>query len=159
MERGPVQRTEAVALVAKLPEHIGERELRKVRQLLGWPVESCAVRTDTTSPGPGNVLTLRIESEHVTELFTGFGEKGVRAERVAKAVCKEAQRYLDAGVPVGEHLADQLLLPLALAGGGAFRTQRLTPHFTTNADVIRQLTDVETTTQEVGDDQVDVRVG
>ncbi|MBI5851813.1 MAG: RNA 3'-terminal phosphate cyclase, partial [Planctomycetes bacterium] len=34
------------------------------------------------------------------------------------------------------HLADQLLLPMALAGGGSFRTTRPTTHTTTNARVI-----------------------
>lgn len=49
----------------------------------------------------------------------GFGERGVPAERVAGRAVREMQAYLDAGVPVGEHLADQLLLLLALAGSGA----------------------------------------
>ena len=53
--------------------------------------------------------------------MTGFGEKGISAEKVASDACDEAQAYLAAGVPVGIHLADQLLIPMALAGGGTFR--------------------------------------
>ncbi len=52
---------------------------------------------------------------------------------------KALRRYLAAGVPVGEHLADQLLLPLALAGGGAFTTQPLTRHATTQVALLRRL--------------------
>jgi RNA 3'-terminal phosphate cyclase (ATP) len=81
---------------------------------------------------------IEVESEHLTELFTGFGEKGVRAERVADGVARTAKRYLDANVPVGEHLADQLLIPLALAGAGSFRTQPLTSHSETNRYVIER---------------------
>ena len=83
------------------------------------------------SRGPGNVVMIELESEHVAEVFTGFGRRGVRAEDVAtQAVC-EAQQYLAAGVPVGPHLADQLLLPLGIAayhqtGAGTFRTMALT---------------------------------
>jgi RNA 3'-terminal phosphate cyclase (ATP) len=44
--------------------------------------------------------------------------------------------YLAADVPVGEHLADQLLIPLALAGGGSFRTLPLSSHGRTNAVII-----------------------
>ena len=39
---------------------------------------------------------------------------------------------------MGPYLADQLLVPLALAGGGAFRTMPLSPHCTTNIAVIRE---------------------
>jgi RNA 3'-terminal phosphate cyclase (ATP) len=35
------------------------------------------------------------------------------------------------------HLADQLMIPLALAGGGAFRTTGLSPHSRTSLEVIR----------------------
>jgi RNA 3'-terminal phosphate cyclase (ATP) len=48
------------------------------------------------------------------------------------------QRYLAADVPVGEHLADQLLIPMALAGGGEFRTVPLSSHTTTNAALIER---------------------
>ena len=56
---------------------------------------------------------------------------------VARAVA-EARRYLDSGAPVGQHLADQLLIPLALAGGGRFRTFEPTLHTRTNAEVIER---------------------
>ncbi len=58
---------------------------------------------------------IEIASEHVTEVFTGFGELGVRAEAVARSAVDEARAYLAANVPVGQHLADQLLVPLALS--------------------------------------------
>ena len=54
----------------------------------------------------------------------------------------QVREHLLSGAPVGEHLADQLLLPLALAGRGTFVTTRLTRHATTNIDVIRQFVDV-----------------
>ena len=39
-------------------------------------------------------------------------------------------------MPVGRHLADQLVLPLALAGGGSFRTLPPTQHTRTQLDII-----------------------
>jgi RNA 3'-terminal phosphate cyclase (ATP) len=63
-----------------------------------------------------------------------------------------------AGVPIGLHLADQLLLPLALAGGGAFRTMPLSLHATTNAEVIRCFIDVSVDVAPVTDSAVDVTV-
>ena len=43
---------------------------------------------------------------------------------------------------MGRHLADQLLLPLALAGSGSFRALPLSRHTKTNIEVIRRFLDV-----------------
>jgi RNA 3'-terminal phosphate cyclase (ATP) len=49
----------------------------------------------------------------------------------------------------GEHLADQLLLPFALAGGGAFTAEKLNLHSRTNMEIIRCFLPVDfVTTQE-----------
>ena len=79
----------------------------------------------------------------MTEVITAFGARGVLAEDVARLAADEAERYLAAGVPVGEHLADQLLLPLALAGGGRFRTVEPSLHTRTNAEVLSRFLPVE----------------
>ncbi len=79
----------------------------------------------------------------MTEVVTGFGERGVRAEDVACGVADATQRYLAAGVPVGEHLADQLVLLMALAGSGTFRTLAPSLHTRTNIAAIQSFLDVE----------------
>ncbi len=145
IRRGEIRQRRARALVARLPRQIGERELRVVRERLGWEEGALLVEEATSSSGPGNVLSLEIESEQVTEVFTGFGERGVSAERVASETVKAAQEYLAANVPVGRYLADQLLLPMALAGGGSFRTLSPSRHTSTNIDVMRQFLPVEVT--------------
>ncbi len=130
MERGRIVRRRAEALVSSLPLAIAERELRAV----GW--EDAEARP-VESAGPGNALLLHVEAEHASELVTGFGARGVPAERVAQRALAEMERYLAADVPVGEHLADQLLVYLALAGG-AFRTMPLSSHARTNAALIER---------------------
>jgi RNA 3'-terminal phosphate cyclase (ATP) len=140
LHRGPA-RIHARAIVASLPETIAKRELGVVRQRLGLERTDCRVEHVTQSAGPGNVLMIVIESETVTEVVTGFGVKGVTAERVASA-CDEVERYLRCEVPVGGYLADQLLIPMALAGGGSFRTVEPTEHTVTNASVIQRFLDV-----------------
>lgn len=135
-QRGELRRRLAKAVVSALPGAIAKRELEKVERLLGWSGEQLQIRQLPDDWGPGNLLTLEIESEHVTEVFTGFGLKGVTAEAVAEQAVHHARRYLAAQVPVGEHLADQILLPMALAGGGLFATQSPTRHTRTNIEVI-----------------------
>jgi RNA 3'-terminal phosphate cyclase (ATP) len=60
-------------------------------------------------------------------------------------------RYLESNAAVGEHLADQLLLPMAIARGGAFTTLEPSSHTTTNAEVIRTFMDVEVRITRDGD--------
>ena len=56
---------------------------------------------------------------------------------MAETLAKEVERYVRADVPIGEHLADQILLPMALGRGGSYRTLALSDHTRTQADVIR----------------------
>lgn len=135
-ERGALLDYYAEALLAGLPLHIAERELETVRKRLGWSAARLHLRALSSAFGPGNALVLTLIHEHVTEVFTGFGEKGVRAENVARMVCNTARAYLDSAAAVGPHLADQLLLPLALAGGGCFTTVEPTRHSLSNIQVI-----------------------
>lgn len=149
LDRGRILRIGARALIAALPRHIGERELDTVRRILGLDPDALALEEVRGSPGPGNALLIDIACEHVTEVFTGFGQRGVRAETVAERVARDALSYLDAKIPVGPHLADQLLLPLTLAGGGAFRTLAPTLHTTTNVEVVRRFLDIRMSIRQI----------
>ena len=148
LEQGEITQQRATAIVSALPRHIAERELAVVERKLEWPREWMAIEEVADPRGPGNVVAIEIQSQHVTEVFTAFGTRGIRAEEVANQAVKAACRYLTADVPVGEHLADQLLLPLALAGGGSFKTLAPSNHTRTNLEVIGRFLDVEITAEE-----------
>lgn len=145
LERGPIHETRARVLVSKIPDRVARRELQVARRKLDLPEEACSVETVTNSPGPGNAILIELESEHVTEIISAFGERGVKAEWVANKAVKEARDYLKLDAPVGEHLADQLLLPLALAGGGSFQTGPLSKHAQTNIDTIKNFLPIDFT--------------
>jgi RNA 3'-terminal phosphate cyclase (ATP) len=95
---------------------------------------------------------------HATEICTGFGEMRTTAEAVATQAATEMRRYLAAGVPVGLHLADQLMPLMALGAGGSYRTLALTRHATTNAGIIRQFVDVDITVTTESRDVVRVEI-
>ncbi len=147
MHRGEVLNRTAQAFVANLSEKIAAREIKVVKNLLGWDRHE-TVKVPN-SMGPGNVLILTVESENITEVFTGFGIKGVTAEKVAKRCANQVKSYLTAGVPVGRFLADQMLIPLFMAGAGKFLTLPPTRHTTTNMDVIKQFMDLDITHREI----------
>ncbi len=136
LERGDEVRRSATATVANLSGDIAKRELAIIQQKLSFPDEALKIEQIKDAIGPGNILSIEIESEHVTEVFTGFGERGVAAERIAAETAKDVRRYLGSTAPVGRHLADQLMIPFALAGDGEFRTGRLSGHSETNLETI-----------------------
>ncbi|HEY2252872.1 MAG TPA: RNA 3'-terminal phosphate cyclase [Planctomycetaceae bacterium] len=177
-ERGEPVNQRVRILLSRLPGHIGEREARTIIRKLNWDAACCAVE-EVDSPGPGNAILVEVGSDHVTEVFSGFGRQGVKAEDAAADVVQEVRAYLTAGVPVGEHLADQLMLPLGISAwqqdpqspgiagkgpvrqrGGAYRTLPLSRHSTTHIDLLRQILGVSIDVERADDDQsCIVRIG
>jgi RNA 3'-terminal phosphate cyclase (ATP) len=136
-ERGEIRERRVGALHSNLPGHVAEREIATARTHAEWAqAHATAQRVDAA--GSGNIVLLEVRTDNLSEMFTGYGERGVPAETVAHQALRCAEDYLASGAPVGEHLADQLLIPLALGGGGVYRTMRPTLHTTTNAEVIRR---------------------
>lgn len=158
-ERGAVNECRGRAVVANLDYHIAERELAVVREKLAWSDESLCIEQVREARSPGNHVSLEIESEHVCEVFTGIGARGVMAETVAAAACDEVSEYLASEAAVGEHLADQLLLPMALAGGGSFTTNNLSLHATTNIEVIKRFLDIEISVAQTANRRWQIDVG
>lgn len=134
--RGALREARATAVVAGLSADIARRELERVAAQLGGLERE--MRVLPAAQGPGNVVLVEMAYERVTEVFTGFGEKGVPAESVADGVARAARRFNQSEAAVGEYLADQLLLPMALAGGGSFTTSKLSSHLKTNVEVIER---------------------
>jgi RNA 3'-terminal phosphate cyclase (ATP) len=76
--------------------------------------------------------------------FSALGRKGVPAQEVAEAAVAELATFIDNRAAVDHHLADQLLLPMALAHGvSSFTTSRLTQHALTNAALLQQWLDLD----------------
>lgn len=157
LDRGEIRSRRGRVLLSNLPDHIADRELEELRRLTSWNPD-CLVREQIQAHGPGNVVLLELACDHVTEVFVGFGEHGVRAEVVAKRATEPMRDYLVANVPVGPHLADQLLLPLGLCAWqsdapperrrGSFRTMRLTDHSRTHIAVLQTFLGIPIEVQE-----------
>jgi len=137
LDRGALRSVSATALFAGLPFAIARREIETARKLLpDWPDSAFSVRQLPEEQGPGNALLLEAGFEHATEIVTGFGKLGVSAESLAKTAAQRMAGFLASDAFAGPYLADQLLLPFALAGGGRFTTVKPSRHSLTAADII-----------------------
>ena len=91
-------------------------------------------------PAPADDVT-GARHAHVTEVFCQLGERHLSAEQVAKRLVDEVRAYQRSSGALGPHLADQWMLPLALAvwrSGQAARytCTEVTQHTATNAQTI-----------------------
>lgn len=153
---GEVLQQRARVIVSQLPRHIAEREAKIIVQHMALRPSDIVIAE--MQYGPGNVVMIEIARDALTEVFTAFGARGVAAEVVAQRAVSEAKRYLEANLAVGEHLADQLLLPMALAGAGSFLTMPLTLHAQTNIAVLKQFLEIDIAVEEVNERQTFVRI-
>ncbi|HBT78573.1 MAG TPA: RNA 3'-terminal phosphate cyclase [Planctomycetaceae bacterium] len=164
LERGFMASLSARILLSKIPLHVAQRERGDLVTKTVLRGGNVVVENIDHSPGPGNAVMLLLESEHVTELFTGFGEIGLRAEKVAGKAIEKYRDYVKRDVPVGEFLADQLMLPLGIAawqgaGTSEFLTVPLSGHSTTHIDILKQFLEIEIQTENLGRGRTLVRIG
>ncbi len=145
-ERGELRRVWGTAVVMNLPAHIPQRMADRARNVLaeaGLKAQVETRRLRGTGPGAGIFLFAEYapspDGEGVVAGFSAYGRRGLPAERVAEAVCQELLAHHRSGAPVDPHLADQLVLPLALAEGESRAvTSRVSHHLLTNVWVARQ---------------------
>lgn len=148
-QRGELRRVYGRAVAANLPAHIPQRMADRARNLLtqdGIRVEIEPLRVRGEGPGAGIFLIGEYENIHAG--FSALGEKGKPSEHVAEEAFQRFSQFDESSAPVDQHLADQLLLPMALAGGRSeMSVQTVTGHLQTNAQLIRELCQRDITVQ------------
>jgi len=155
--RGNLVRAEVLTAVSQIPWVVADDEAKLIVKALRFPVELCRAE-NVPSPGPGNVAMLSVQFENSRAFFTGFGELGVSRKRVAQLVSTTANQFFKSGAAVDCHLADQLLVPMALAGGGSFSTTGPTAHTTTNIEIIRMFLPVHIACEETSSGVWKIRI-
>ncbi len=141
---------EVYAYSCNLPDHIVRRMAGAAESLLrkaGY--REIVVKTESLGPqdprnsidpGTGVFILARLSNGLVMG-FDSLGEKGVPAEEVARRAVDDALSQLATGAPIDKHLADQLIIWMALADGESrIRTSAMTSHTSTGVEVVGSLT-------------------
>jgi RNA 3'-terminal phosphate cyclase (ATP) len=138
LERGAMVKITGISAVANLPTSIGERQARRAASRLRSLFPGIALEvTALPAIGQGTTLFLRMESEQAVAGFSSLGARGKPAEQVADEAVDALLAHLATTAAIDPHLADQLILPLALARGrSVFRTSAVTPHLLTHVAVV-----------------------
>ncbi len=148
-ERGELLSQKIHCLGAHLPKDVPGKETRALMKGLDWSEDTVEIETTEKADCAGNVLAAEVRFENVTERVSAFGAQGRTSRNVAGEVIKMIKNHLGSDAVVGRQLADQLLLPMALAGGGEFITGPLTNHIQTNQRVIESFLPVSFVNQEL----------
>lgn len=148
IERGGELSRQILCHVAHLDEGIAEREIKTLTEHLAWD-QNCSktINADDASCS-GNCLSAIIHYDNISECVTTYGAYGKSSERIAKTVAKSMNNYIKSDAVVGHHLADQLLLPMALAGSSSLITTKPSNHILTNINTIQSFLDVSIEVKE-----------
>jgi RNA 3'-terminal phosphate cyclase (ATP) len=145
-ERGTLRRVVAYALISNLESHIAQRESNRAESLLR-DLREIKPRVEIQrlpSIGEGTMVVVIAEFENTIVGFSAMGQIGKRAERVAEEAVRPFLDFLQSDATVDAHLADQLLLYMALAEGRSrIVTNELTAHARTNIWLIEKFLPVQ----------------
>lgn len=136
-QRGKLLRISGCSAVGNLPRSIAERQAQSARthleNALGREVPIEIEIRELSIYGQGTFIFLKCEYEQAVSGFTALGARGKPAERVGEEAVDELLDYHSTGMPIDQHLADQLVLYLAQAKGpSVFATSRISSHLETN---------------------------
>lgn len=138
--RGPLREVVGLAVASSLPAHIAQRIAARAFNLLrqaGLPARIEPVRTRSVSPGAGIFLTADYGA--VQAGFSALGRRGKPSEQVAAEAVEALLAFHRRQALVDMHLADQLILPLALTDRPArLPVDTITHHTLTNIWVVEQ---------------------
>lgn len=148
-ERGTLLSLAGLVASSRLPKHIVRREADRIRQLLseaGHEIE-LTVLPEAPSLGTGNGVFIIAYYQGGAAGFSALGRRGQPAEKVAATACQRFLAFHRGGAVADRHLADQLLLPLALAGRrSTFTAEAMTDHLSTNLWVVQHFIPLEVQT-------------
>lgn len=146
VQRGNLRHVRGISAVARLPLRIAERQREQALQRLSvLPIPLEIENLELPAGSPGTLLLLLGEFEETRACFYSLGERGKRAEAVADEAADQLLGFLKTDGAVDPHLADQLVLPLALAAGTSELRVALTPHLRTNSELLRHFLPVRIT--------------
>jgi len=133
---GPVK---GVSSSSRLPPHVAERQARSAKEYLeelGYEVNDIGldIRHDLST---GSSITLF----KGTMGGSALGERGKPAEKVGREAASSLAEELSSGASVDSHLADQLIIYMALASGNStISTGKITGHTASSIMIAEQMT-------------------
>lgn len=156
-EQGAHTDTKAIIYMHGQPDAVLRQERRillsKKFAELELKEADIAQARETTTPTQGSGNAVIVTTSHGSAPAMVFGEylqRNRMPQKVADIAARHALDYVRSGCATDYHLADQLLVPLALAGGGSMTVNKITEHIVTCLQTIGRFMDCRATLPPVG---------
>ncbi|MFQ5604280.1 MAG: RNA 3'-terminal phosphate cyclase, partial [bacterium] len=139
LTRGNLLSIHGVSAFANLPRSVAERQNQQIRRMLQNEIDGLELEIlQMPAFGKNTLMLLLGKYEHSQCCYDALGAPGKPAENVAREAAQKLLAFFASGGVFDEYLADQILIPFALAEGrSAFETPKITRHLLTNIEVIK----------------------
>ncbi|MHC4916907.1 MAG: RNA 3'-terminal phosphate cyclase [Planctomycetota bacterium] len=138
VQRGSLRHLRAAVTISRLDRGIARRCRGRAEELLtasGLFADWQELHPPAASPGV--CVELVADFGVLSAGFSSIGRRGRPAEELAEEAVGALTGFLSSGAAVDMHLADQLVLPLAVTPGASrFATERITSHLLTVVDLV-----------------------
>jgi RNA 3'-phosphate cyclase len=140
VSRGDLQELRVFSAHTNLTDEVASRQARAAERLLRQAgLRPVMEETHIPSLSRNTVCAITGTFQNTQVCYSALGERGKRAEQVAEESCRAFLTFLHTDATVDEYVADQLLLPMALANGPSMlRTPRITSHLVTNIATLQK---------------------
>ena len=150
--RGRLQALDAYVVTSQLPSHVGERGAAAAAKELRGYRKTTVHTLDLPSRGQGASVIVIAACDNARAGFSAIGERGKPMERVAEEACQAFAKWYRTEASCEEHLADQLVLPMALTPGESrWTTSEVTEHLRTVIWLTKRFLPIEATLEEKSD--------
>jgi len=147
-EQGEVKVVKGISYSSRLPDHIARRMADSASKLLRKAGLEAEIELEALEPGhpkcalnPGCGIVLWAETTSGAVLGSdNLGEIGKPAEKVGEEAARKLLEEIESGATVDRHLADQLIVYMALAEGeSVIKVNELTMHTLTCIELSKKL--------------------
>lgn len=148
INRGKLNKFKIYSAHSNLKDEVALRQAKTAETILSKKSPSIPIQTFTSSlPSLSRNTTISITAyfDNTVACYTELGEKGKPAEEVAESACRKLLTFLNSKATTDEYIADQLLLPLALALNNEpseLIPPQITNHIRTNIYTIQKFLNV-----------------
>ena len=144
-ERFDLREISGISASSRLPDHIRVRQKNRLEaRLQKAGIQAQIQLMDVNARNPGTLVFLLAQGKNSLAGFSSLGARGKRAELVADETADDLFRFLESTAAFDHHLADQLLVYLAIVPGKHhFTTSEVTQHLLTNGWVIEKFLPVK----------------
>lgn len=140
--RGELVALRGVSADARVKGEVARRQREACARKL-WEQRRLEVAwqdVDARAESPGSYVYLELEFEHARASLVHLGQRGLSAEALGERSARRLLRFLDHddAPAVDAHLAEQLVVPMALAqGGGRITTPEVSARLEATAELLR----------------------